>query len=136
MITVEHLSKQYGAAMVVDDVSMVIERNSITVIVGTSGSGTQFFVHQGKRYGHILDPRSGLPAEGVLSSTVVAPTAAAADALATAFYVMGVEPALEFCRRRADIAAVIVRRGVGTAIEVASHGLADDELRLITDEEV
>ena len=39
MISVEHLTKQYGATTVVDDVSMTIERNSITVIVGTSGSG-------------------------------------------------------------------------------------------------
>src|SRR5205814_2090659 len=39
MISVENLSKQYGATTVVDGVSMVIERNSITVIVGTSGSG-------------------------------------------------------------------------------------------------
>ena len=39
MISVEHLTKQYGATTVVDDVSMTVERNSITVIVGTSGSG-------------------------------------------------------------------------------------------------
>ena len=45
----------------------------------------QSFRHRGRRYGHILDPRSGRPAEGVLSSTVVAPTAALADALSTAF---------------------------------------------------
>ena len=41
MISLEHLSKQYGVATVVDDVSMQIERNSITVIVGTSGSPTR-----------------------------------------------------------------------------------------------
>lgn len=39
MITIENLTKRYGASTVVDDVSMTIERNSITVIVGTSGSG-------------------------------------------------------------------------------------------------
>src|SRR5262249_4156409 len=50
--------------------------------LGTSGSGTQFFVHEGKRYGHILDPRTGRPAEGTLSTTVAAPTGAEADALA------------------------------------------------------
>jgi len=57
--------------------------------LGTSGSGTQFFVDRGRRLGHILDPRSGLPAEGVLSATVVAPTAAESDALSTALYVLG-----------------------------------------------
>ncbi len=57
--------------------------------VATSGSGTQFFEFQGRRYGHILDPRSGWPAEGTASVSVLAPTAAEADALATAFYVLG-----------------------------------------------
>ncbi len=41
--------------------------------VATSGSGTQFFEHAGRRYGHIIDPRSGWPAEGVLSATVPHP---------------------------------------------------------------
>ena len=49
--------------------------------LGTSGSGSQFFHHQGKRYGHILDARTGWPAEQVLSATIIAPTAAEADAL-------------------------------------------------------
>jgi len=57
--------------------------------LGTSGSGTQFFVENGRKLGHILDPRSGTPAEGVLSATVVADAAADADALATAVYVLG-----------------------------------------------
>lgn len=57
--------------------------------LGTSGSGTQFFVENGQKLGHILDPRTGRPAEGVLSATVVATTAADADALATALYVLG-----------------------------------------------
>ena len=58
--------------------------------LGTSGSGQQFFYHRGRRYGHVLDPRSGSPAEGVLSATVLAPCGAEADALATTFFVMGV----------------------------------------------
>lgn len=57
--------------------------------LGTSGSGTQFFIDRGRRLGHILDPRTGVPAEGTLSATVIAPSAADADALATALYVLG-----------------------------------------------
>jgi len=57
--------------------------------LGTSGSGTQFFIERGKRLGHILDPRTGRPAEGVHSATVIADSAAEADALATALYVLG-----------------------------------------------
>jgi thiamine biosynthesis lipoprotein len=75
--------------------------------LGTSGSGTQFFHHQGRRYGHILDPRTGWPAEQVLSATVIAPTAEQADALATALYVLGLAPAREFCASRPEIAAVL-----------------------------
>ena len=75
--------------------------------LGTSGSGTQFFHYQGKRYGHILDPRTGWPADQVLSATVIAPTAEQADALSTALYVMGLPAAREFCERHAEIAALL-----------------------------
>ncbi len=57
--------------------------------LGTSGTQFQSFRYQGKRYGHILDPRTGWPADASLAATVLAPTAALADALSTAFYVLG-----------------------------------------------
>ena len=56
MITVENLTKQYGAATVVDDVSMAIERNSITVIVGTSGSGKSTLLRMINR---LVEPTGG-----------------------------------------------------------------------------
>jgi len=61
--------------------------------LATSGSGTRFYVERGRRIGHVLDPRTGRPAEGVLTATVLADSAAEADALATAAYVLG-EPGL------------------------------------------
>ncbi len=76
--------------------------------MSTSGSNIQYFRHEGRRYGHILDPRTGWPAEGLLSVTVLAPTAAEADALSTAFYVMGLEKAVESCHNRSEIGAVFV----------------------------
>ena len=79
--------------------------------LGTSGSGTQFFHHEGKRYGHILDPRSGWPAEQVLSATVIAPTAEQADALSTALYVLGLDASRTFCAARPEISAVLVTQG-------------------------
>jgi len=94
--------------------------------LGTSGSGTQFFLHEGQRYGHILDPRSGWPAEGVLSATALAPTAAQADALATAFYVMGPEAVGPFCAERPDVAALLLCPGKRTgSLEIHRFGLAD-----------
>jgi len=75
--------------------------------LATSGSGTQFFLHEGARYGHILDPRSGWPADGVLSTSVLASSAAEADALSTAFYVLGPEAAQRYCDAHAEVAAVM-----------------------------
>ncbi len=57
--------------------------------LGTSGSAFQQFVVDGKVYGHIIDPRSESPAHGPASVTVLAPSAAMADALSTAFYLLG-----------------------------------------------
>lgn len=76
--------------------------------LGTSGSGTQFFVADGRRFGHLIDPRTGSPSAGVFTATVVAATAAEADALSTAFYVMGPGGAAEYCAAHRDVAAVMV----------------------------
>ena len=56
MITLDRLTKTYGAATVVDDVSMAIEENSITVIVGTSGSGKSTLLRMINR---LIEPTSG-----------------------------------------------------------------------------
>jgi len=65
--------------------------------LGTSGAGEQFFEVEGRRYGHVLDPRTGWPAEGTLSASVVADDATTADALATAFLVGGKDLAERYC---------------------------------------
>lgn len=98
--------------------------------LGTSGSGTQFFEHAGRRYGHLLDPRTGSPAEGVYSATVVAPTAAEADALSTALYVLGVEKAAEYCASRPELGAILVSAGQQASdVQVSTFGLAPDRWR-------
>jgi thiamine biosynthesis lipoprotein len=82
--------------------------------LSTSGTGVQNFRHEGKRYGHILDPRTGWPAENILSVTVLAPTAAQADALSTAFFVTGVENARRYCDNHKGVGAILIpppRRG-------------------------
>jgi thiamine biosynthesis lipoprotein len=79
--------------------------------LATSGSATQFFRRRGRQYGHILDPRTGQPADGVFSATVIAPSAAEADALSTAFYVMGPDAVAEYCAGRPEIMAVLVCSG-------------------------
>ena len=64
--------------------------------LGTSGSGKQFFHHRGRRYGHVIDPRSGQPAGDLLSLTVLLPSAADADACATGLFVAGAAEAIRF----------------------------------------
>jgi thiamine biosynthesis lipoprotein len=100
--------------------------------LSTSGAAYQFFRHQGKRYGHILDPRTGWPAEGVFSATVVAATAAEADALSTAFYVLGVDAARAYCSEHPAVATLLLHPGVhGSSVEVATAGLKDHDWRLL-----
>ncbi len=62
--------------------------------IATSGGYENYFEAEGRRYVHIIDPRTGYPVEGMLSTTVLAPTATAADALSTATFVLGVEAGL------------------------------------------
>jgi len=59
--------------------------------VATSGNYENFVVIEGKRYGHIVDPRTGMTVDHVLGVTVVARTATESDALSTALFVLGPE---------------------------------------------
>jgi thiamine biosynthesis lipoprotein len=76
--------------------------------LGTSAAGEQHFEAGGKRYGHVLDPRTGWPAEGVRSASVVTTEAAVADALSTAFLVGGPALAGPFCAARPGTMALLV----------------------------
>lgn len=76
--------------------------------MSTSGSNVQYFRHRGRRYGHILDPRTGWPTAELLSVTVLAPTAAEADALSTAFYVMGLDKARRYCDDHSEVGAILI----------------------------
>lgn len=102
--------------------------------LGTSGAQFQSFRHRGRKYGHILDPRTGWPAEGVHSATVLAPTATMADALSTAFYVLGPEAALAWCHEHPEIATVLVcPAGQGGGSTVYRAGLSEEEVHLLQD---
>lgn len=101
--------------------------------LGTSGDGTQHFYYQGNRFGHILNPRTGWPASGVISSTVIAHQAETADALATAFYVMGPDKVEMYCRERQDLAAIITTPSTKSGgIKLHVFGLADDNWEMLT----
>jgi thiamine biosynthesis lipoprotein len=76
--------------------------------LGTSGTARQGFYHQGKRYGHIIDPRTGWPSDRYLSTTAISPSAAVSDALATAFFVMPLESVKTYCDNHPEVSAIIV----------------------------
>jgi thiamine biosynthesis lipoprotein len=98
--------------------------------LATSGAGEQYVDAAGTRYGHVLDPRSGWPAQGLLSVSVVAADAATADALATAFLVGGEDLARRYCAAHPDtLAFLTLDRPDARTIVVGSHqGLEGSEL--------
>ncbi|MBO0696964.1 MAG: FAD:protein FMN transferase [Zavarzinella sp.] len=79
--------------------------------MGTSAATFQHFEYNGRKLGHLLDPRTGWPAEGVEQVSVVARSAAEADALSTAFFVLGVEATARFCQTRPDVGVVLLPAG-------------------------
>jgi len=67
--------------------------------VFTSGDYERFFEYEGRRYHHIIDPRTGWPAVGAASVTVIHPRAATADAAATALLIAHEDEWREIARR-------------------------------------
>lgn len=76
--------------------------------LGTSAATFQYFEYNGQKLGHLLDPRTGWPAAGTASASVVAPTAAEADAMSTAAFVMGVAGTEQLLRLKSNLGAVVL----------------------------
>ncbi|NUN15296.1 MAG: FAD:protein FMN transferase [Myxococcales bacterium] len=87
----------------------VVHADSWVGGVSTSGDYERFFEIDGRRYSHIIDPRTGWPAEGIAGATVFASTAILADVLATAVCVVGTEAGLGLVESIPGVRAVIVR---------------------------
>lgn len=78
--------------------------------VATSGDYENFFVRDGKRYSHLLDPRTGKPVDnGMLSVTIVAQTATEADALSTSIFVLGVDKGLRLIENLDGVEGALIR---------------------------
>jgi len=79
--------------------------------IATSGNYLQYVNGaDGKKYGHILDPRTGWPVEEVASATVISYTATYADAWATAFVVLGLEEAKKIAAERPDLHVILIEQ--------------------------
>lgn len=74
----------------------------------TSGDYQKYFTYKGRRYGHILDPRTGYPAVGVKSVSILCPDAELADALATAIYVLGEYDGMALMNRLVGVEGLII----------------------------
>lgn len=103
--------------------------------VATSGDYRNYFEKDGVRYSHTIDPRTGRPiVHNLVSVTVLHSSSAVADALATAFNVMGPDQALAIANRE-GIAALFIIKGEEQLIETASEAFKPylTESAIVTD---
>lgn len=92
----------------------------IDAAITTSGDYERFYEIQGERWSHIMDPRTGYPQKGIISSSVIAPTALESDALATAMCVLGPQAGTEMIDGMGgDFASIsVAKRKDGDGVEV------------------
>ncbi|HET8858856.1 FAD:protein FMN transferase [Marivirga sp.] len=77
--------------------------------ISTSGNYRKFFVHNGQKYGHSINPKTGYPIQrDIISSTVIAPTCMEADGWSTAFMVTGLEKAKEILATQKHLKAFFI----------------------------
>jgi thiamine biosynthesis lipoprotein len=81
--------------------------------ISTSGKYEQFVAKDGKTYGHIMDPRTGLPADGLISVTLISKSAYTCDTWDTPLFVLGPERARAKAHERSDFGAILVEPGAG-----------------------
>ncbi len=93
--------------------------------VATSGDYERFFMVDGKRYHHILDPVNGYPANGCVSVTIWTKTATDADALSTGVFVLGPEKGLALAEKLEDVEALIFYEDNGVLKMVKTSGVQE-----------
>ena len=86
-------------------VSMIPLENSA---ISTSGDYERFFVEDGVRYHHILNPKTGTSTHEILSSSIIGKSATDTDALSTSVFILGVEKGMQLIDSIADTEAVII----------------------------
>ena len=90
----------------------------------TSGGYQRYFEEDGATYHHIIDPRTGYPADsGVISSTIISHDGTLADGLSTSLFIMGVDDALDYWRAHSDEFDAILMDENGTVY--VTDGIAD-----------
>ena len=97
--------------------------------VATSGDTARFVEINGRRYSHLIDPRTGIGITDHSNVTVIAPDATMADALASAVSILGPEKGLKLIEKTPDVEAMIFRRPVEKLEVYRSTGFPEGEER-------
>ena len=120
---------QIGISKPIDDKSGQ-ERELQTVLslqdcaVATSGNYRNFYVKDGRKYAHTIDPRTGQPVQhSLLSATVMAPDCATADAYATAFMGLGVEGAQKVLDKHKELRVYFIYEDTDGSLKVYRKGM-------------
>lgn len=98
----------------------------------TSGDYERFFEIGGKRYSHIIDPKTGMPVSGTISVTIVAPTATEVDGLSTTVFVLGYEMSLALIKKVSGADALIAYEGKDGKIAIAMTKGFHDKFKKIS----
>jgi thiamine biosynthesis lipoprotein len=98
--------------------------------VSTSGDYQRYFIENGIRYHHIVDPLSGYPARGVVSVTIVSLDATSADAVSTLVFVLGREKGMDFIEHTPDVDGMIVYESGDTLAYDLSPGFQRRFIRM------
>lgn len=92
--------------------------------LATSGNYRQFFIEDGKKYGHTIDPRTGYPVvQSLLSASVVAADCMTADAVATVLMVIGLEESKKFLAKHPEIDAYLIYDNNGELAAFYTEGM-------------
>lgn len=114
-----------------DESALICTVEAADTAVVTSGGYQRYFEHDGVRYHHILDPKTGYPAKsGIISATVITKDDTLADALSTAVYVMGVKAATELYRGVDGIELIMVTEDTVHVTEGLDFTLEDSDFKL------
>lgn len=94
-------------------IASVLLRNQA---LSTSGDYEKYFIFEGRRFSHLIDPRTGCPTEGIASVSVIAPSAMEADALSTAAFILGEPDGRTFLEGFSHVEGLVVEEGGGETL--------------------